>query len=63
MAKAGATANPASLLGDATRYADLRQRLLFLIGALIMVYNLRRTVLSEERAETPLPMSPAGARA
>src|ERR1043165_374886 len=39
MAKAGATANPASLLGDATRYADLRQRLLFLIGALI-VYRI-----------------------
>jgi len=37
--------------------------LLFLIGALIMVYNLRRTVLSDERAETPLPMSPAGVRA
>jgi cytochrome c oxidase cbb3-type subunit 1 len=37
--------------------------LLFLIGALIMVYNLRRTVLSEERAETPLPMTPAGVRA
>jgi preprotein translocase subunit SecY len=30
------TANPASLLGDATRYADLRQRLLFLIGALVV---------------------------
>src|ERR1043165_5562941 len=39
MAKAGATANPASLLGDATRYADLRQRLLFLAGALI-VYRI-----------------------
>jgi preprotein translocase subunit SecY len=39
MAKTGATANPASLLGDATRYADLRQRLLFLIGALI-VYRI-----------------------
>ena len=39
MAKAGATANPATLLGDATRYADLRQRLLFLIGALI-VYRI-----------------------
>jgi|SRR5882672_2410624 len=36
MAKAGATANPATLLGDATRYADLRQRLLFLLGALIV---------------------------
>src|SRR6185436_3194449 len=39
MAKTGATANPATLLGDATRYADLRQRLLFLIGALI-VYRI-----------------------
>jgi cytochrome c oxidase cbb3-type subunit I len=36
--------------------------LLFLIGALIMVYNLRRTVQGDQRAETPLPMSPAGAR-
>src|ERR1044071_2730370 len=36
MAKAGATANPATLLGDATRYADLRQRLLFLIGAVLV---------------------------
>src|SRR5690606_24728583 len=35
MAKAG-TANPAALLGDATRYAELRQRLLFLIGALVV---------------------------
>jgi preprotein translocase subunit SecY len=38
MAKAS-TANPASLLGDATRYADLRLRLLFLIGALV-VYRI-----------------------
>jgi preprotein translocase subunit SecY len=38
MAKAG-TANPATILGDATRYADLRQRLFFLIGALI-VYRI-----------------------
>jgi preprotein translocase subunit SecY len=38
MAKASA-ANPASLLGDATRYADLRSRLLFLIGALV-VYRI-----------------------
>ncbi len=38
MAKAG-TVNPATLLGDATRSADLRQRLLFLIGALI-VYRI-----------------------
>ena len=38
MAKAGA-ANPATLLGDATRYADLRQRLFFLIGALV-VYRI-----------------------
>jgi preprotein translocase subunit SecY len=30
------TANPATLLGDATRFADLRQRLLFLIGALVV---------------------------
>ena len=34
MAKAG-TVNPATLLGDATRSADLRHRLLFLIGALV----------------------------
>ena len=33
MAKAG-TVNPAALLGDATRSADLRHRLLFLLGAL-----------------------------
>jgi preprotein translocase subunit SecY len=33
------TANPATLLGDATRFADLRQRLLFLIGALV-VYRI-----------------------
>jgi len=38
MAKAG-TVNPATLLGDATRYADLRHRLLFLIGALV-VYRI-----------------------
>jgi preprotein translocase subunit SecY len=38
MAKAGA-ANPAQLLGDATRSADLRQRLLFLLGALV-VYRI-----------------------
>ena len=38
MAKTG-TANPATLLGDATRYADLRQRLLFLLGALV-VYRI-----------------------
>jgi len=38
MAKTSA-ANPATLLGDATRYADLRQRLLFLIGALV-VYRI-----------------------
>ena len=35
MAKAG-TVNPATLLGDATRSADLRHRLLFLLGALIV---------------------------
>lgn len=38
MAKTGAAAS-ASLLGDATRFADLRQRLLFLIGALV-VYRI-----------------------
>ena len=38
MAKAGA-ANPAALLGDATRFAELRQRLMFLIGALV-VYRI-----------------------
>jgi len=38
MAKAG-TVNPASLLGDATRSADLRHRLLFLLGALV-VYRI-----------------------
>ncbi len=38
MAKS-ATANPASILGDATRFAELRQRLFFLIGALI-VYRI-----------------------
>ncbi len=35
MAKAG-TVNPAALLGDATRSADLRHRLLFLLGALVV---------------------------
>ena len=39
MAKAAGTTNPALLLGDATRFADLRQRLLFLAGALI-VYRI-----------------------
>jgi preprotein translocase subunit SecY len=38
MAKAP-TVNPATLLGDATRSADLRHRLLFLIGALV-VYRI-----------------------
>jgi preprotein translocase subunit SecY len=38
MAKAG-TVNPTALLGDATRSADLRHRLLFLLGALI-VYRI-----------------------
>jgi preprotein translocase subunit SecY len=38
MAKTGA-ATPATLLGDATRFADLRQRLLFLVGALV-VYRI-----------------------
>jgi preprotein translocase subunit SecY len=38
MAKAG-TVNPAALLGDATRSADLRHRLLFLLGALV-VYRM-----------------------
>jgi preprotein translocase subunit SecY len=38
MAKTG-TATPATILGDATRFADLRQRLLFLIGALV-VYRI-----------------------
>ncbi|MEE8306685.1 MAG: preprotein translocase subunit SecY, partial [Gammaproteobacteria bacterium] len=28
--------NPAAALGEATRFADLRQRLFFLIGALIV---------------------------
>ena len=36
MAKSAGTANPAALLGDATRFADLRQRLLFLVGALVV---------------------------
>ena len=35
MAKAG-TVNPAALLGDATRSTDLRHRLLFLLGALVV---------------------------
>ena len=35
MAKGG-LANPAAALGEATRFADLRSRLLFLIGALIV---------------------------
>jgi preprotein translocase subunit SecY len=39
MAKTGTAANPAALLGDATRFADLRKRLLFLVGALI-VYRI-----------------------
>ena len=38
MAKTG-SGNAATLLGDATRYADLRQRLFFLIGALV-VYRI-----------------------
>jgi preprotein translocase subunit SecY len=38
MAKAG-TANPATLLGDASRFSELRQRLFFLIGALV-VYRI-----------------------
>jgi preprotein translocase subunit SecY len=38
MAKAG-TVNAATLLGDATRSADLRHRLLFLLGALV-VYRM-----------------------
>jgi preprotein translocase subunit SecY len=38
MAKAG-TVSPAQLLGDATRSADLRHRLLFLLGALV-VYRI-----------------------
>jgi len=39
MAKPAGTANPAALLGDATRFADLRQRLFFLLGALV-VYRI-----------------------
>jgi preprotein translocase subunit SecY len=35
MAKAGAS-NPASMLGDVARFTELRQRVLFLIGALIV---------------------------
>jgi preprotein translocase subunit SecY len=38
MAKSGAAAS-AGILGDATRFADLRQRLLFLVGALV-VYRI-----------------------
>ena len=38
MAKAG-TANPAAILGDATRFTELRQRLFFLVGALV-VYRI-----------------------
>ena len=38
MAKLG-SANPASVLGEATRFGDVRQRLLFLIGALV-VYRI-----------------------
>ena len=38
MAKPG-SANPASVLGEATRFGDVRQRLLFLIGALV-VYRI-----------------------
>jgi preprotein translocase subunit SecY len=38
VAKAG-TVNPTQLLGDATRSADLRHRLLFLVGALV-VYRI-----------------------
>jgi len=38
MAKAG-TANPAAILGQATRFTELRQRLFFLIGALV-VYRI-----------------------
>jgi preprotein translocase subunit SecY len=38
MAKTG-TANPAALLGEATRFSEVRQRLAFLIGALV-VYRI-----------------------
>jgi preprotein translocase subunit SecY len=38
MAKAGAN-NPAAMLGDATRFSELRQRLAFLVGALV-VYRI-----------------------
>jgi cytochrome c oxidase cbb3-type subunit 1 len=37
--------------------------ILFLTGALVMVYNLRRTVKGEVRRETSLPIAPAGATA
>ena len=35
MAKAG-IANPAAMLGEATRFTELRQRLFFLVGALVV---------------------------
>ncbi len=35
MARAG-TVNPASIIGDATRFSELRQRLFFLVGALVV---------------------------
>ena len=35
MAKAG-TVNPAAMLGEATRFTELRQRLFFLVGALVV---------------------------
>ena len=38
MAKSGAN-NPAAMLGDATRFSELRQRLAFLVGALV-VYRI-----------------------
>ena len=38
MAKLGIT-NPASALGEMTRFTELRQRLLFLVGALV-VYRI-----------------------
>ncbi|MFO1060340.1 MAG: cytochrome-c oxidase, cbb3-type subunit I [Dongiaceae bacterium] len=37
--------------------------ILFLTGALIMVYNLRRTVKGDVRSETSLPIAPVGATA
>ena len=39
MAKAGQSGNPAAMIGDVARFSELRQRLLFLIGALI-VYRI-----------------------